>query len=176
MLSGTCNSTLFHHNWGVERCVVSLGQNSPMYSCYIHLLPTGVQAWMCAEVNTSASVVAVGSSISASCHINNHCPLTKGKEFRVEWKINNHLVPSNLTYMERNGTYAVFIPHILDQSADITCRVCAETNCQIVGGSLVKVEREKLLKLWLITNVINKYNHSTHLFHLTGCMLFLQLL
>lgn len=104
------------------------------------------QALICGEVNTSASVVAVGSSISASCLINNECPLTKGKEFRVEWKINNHLVPTNLTYLERNGTYAAFIPNILGTSAEITCGICVDTNCQIVGGSIIEVKREKLFK------------------------------
>lgn len=158
MLSGTCNAMLFHHNWGVEWCVVSYAAIRTLfwrwfkhtYSCYIHVLPTVTQASMCGEVNTSASVVAVGSSISASCLIHGDCPLTEGKEFRVEWKINNHLVPSNLTYLDRNGTYAVSIPHIQGTSADIACRVCIETNCQIVDGGIIKVEREKLFNLWFI--------------------------
>lgn len=107
---------------------------------YMNALLKVAQASVCGEVNTSASVVAVGSSISASCLIHSDCPLTKGKEFRVEWKINNHLVPSNLTYSERNGTYGVFIPHILGMSADIACQVCVKTNCQIVDGSIIKVE------------------------------------
>ncbi|KAA0703581.1 hypothetical protein E1301_Tti020271 [Triplophysa tibetana] len=109
------------------------------YSHYIYLLPTAAEALICGKVNTSASVVAVGSSISASCLINNECPLTKGKEFRVEWKINNHLVPTNLTYLERNGTYAASIPNILGKSAEITCGICVETNCQLVCGSIIEV-------------------------------------
>ncbi|XP_056618674.1 granulocyte colony-stimulating factor receptor isoform X2 [Triplophysa dalaica] len=107
---------------------------------YITALLKAAQALICGEVNTSASMVAVGSSITASCLINNECPLTKGKEFRVEWKINNHLVPTNLTYLERNGTYAAFIPNILGTSAEITCGICVETNCQIVGGSIIEVK------------------------------------
>lgn len=100
----------------------------------------GAKASTCGEVvvNTS-SVVPVGSSISASCLINNDCPLTKGKQFRVEWKINNDLVPSNLSYLESNGTYIVVIPHIDVARAVITCSVCVEDNCQVVDGSLVKV-------------------------------------
>ncbi|XP_073727936.1 granulocyte colony-stimulating factor receptor [Misgurnus anguillicaudatus] len=106
---------------------------------WIHMNGLLKGAKACGEVKTSSSVVPVGSSISASCLINSDCPLTKGKKFRVEWKINNDLVPSNLSYLESNGTYIVVIPHIPVARAVITCSVCVEDNCQVVDGSLVKV-------------------------------------
>uniref|UniRef100_A0A671N7R9 Granulocyte colony-stimulating factor receptor-like n=1 Tax=Sinocyclocheilus anshuiensis TaxID=1608454 RepID=A0A671N7R9_9TELE len=93
----------------------------------------------CAKIHTPASMVLAGSPVSVSCSIEDDCPLTKGKDFRVAWKIDNHFAPSNLSYQESNRTYGVIIPSLPDAGAFIACAVCEEEYCQIVNGVIVKV-------------------------------------
>uniref|UniRef100_A0A671PZU0 Granulocyte colony-stimulating factor receptor-like n=1 Tax=Sinocyclocheilus anshuiensis TaxID=1608454 RepID=A0A671PZU0_9TELE len=92
----------------------------------------------CAKIHTPASVVLAGSPVSVSCSIEDDCPLTKSKDFRVAWKINNHFAPSNLSYQESSRTYGVIIPSLPDTDTFIACAVCEEENCQIVNGVQVK--------------------------------------
>ncbi len=101
-----------------------------------------IQSSSCATIHTPASVVLAGSPVSVSCSIEDDCPLAKGKDFRVAWKINNRFVPSNLSYKESNRTYGVIISTLPD--AFITCAVCEEENCQIVNGVLVKAGCEDI--------------------------------
>ncbi|XP_056107607.1 granulocyte colony-stimulating factor receptor [Rhinichthys klamathensis goyatoka] len=105
-----------------------------------------INAWIkviqasCATVHTPATVVLAGSPVSVSCSIEDDCLLTKGKDFRVAWKINKDFAPSNLSYQENNRTYGLRIPS-LPHTADIACFVCvSEENCQIVDGVKVKVD------------------------------------
>lgn len=104
-----------------------------------------IPASSCAKIHTPASVVLAGSTVSVTCSIEDDCPLTKGKDFRVAWKINKHFVPSNLSYQESNRTYGVIITTLPDADADagadssIGCAVCEQENCQIVNGVRVKV-------------------------------------
>uniref|UniRef100_A0A672KM45 Granulocyte colony-stimulating factor receptor-like n=1 Tax=Sinocyclocheilus grahami TaxID=75366 RepID=A0A672KM45_SINGR len=106
---------------------------------YINAMIKVIQASSCAKIHTPASMVLAGSPVSVSCSIENDCPLTKGKDFRVAWKIDNHFVPSNLSYQESSRTYGVIIPSLPDAGAFIACAVCEEENCQIVNGVIVKV-------------------------------------
>lgn len=96
-------------------------------------------------------MVLAGSPVSVSCSIQDDCPLTKGKNFHVAWKIDNHFAPSNLSYQESNRTYGVIIPSLPDAGAFILCAVCEEQenldSCQIVNGVNVKVGREDLFNV-----------------------------
>ncbi|RXN09754.1 granulocyte colony-stimulating factor receptor-like protein [Labeo rohita] len=92
----------------------------------------------CAKIHTPAPVVLAGSPVSVSCSFEDDCSLTKGKDFRVVWKIDNHIAPSDLSYQESNRTYVVTIPSLPDTGASIACAICEGNNCQIVNG--VKVE------------------------------------
>uniref|UniRef100_A0A8C2EDL3 Colony stimulating factor 3 receptor (granulocyte) n=1 Tax=Cyprinus carpio TaxID=7962 RepID=A0A8C2EDL3_CYPCA len=105
---------------------------------FVNALIKVIQASSCAQIHTPASVVLAGSPVSVSCSIEDECPLTKGKDFRVAWKINNHFAPSNLSYQESNRTYGLIIPSLLDTDAFIQCAVCKGENCQIVNGVQVK--------------------------------------
>uniref|UniRef100_A0A672MW84 Granulocyte colony-stimulating factor receptor-like n=1 Tax=Sinocyclocheilus grahami TaxID=75366 RepID=A0A672MW84_SINGR len=98
-----------------------------------------IQGSSCAKIHTPASVVLAGSPVTVSCSIEDDCPLTKGKDFHVAWKINNHFAPSNLSYQESKRTYGVIIPSLPDTDTFIACAVCEEENCQIVNGVLVKI-------------------------------------
>uniref|UniRef100_A0A8C1B136 Colony stimulating factor 3 receptor n=1 Tax=Cyprinus carpio carpio TaxID=630221 RepID=A0A8C1B136_CYPCA len=110
---------------------------------YINDTKKGIQALSCAKIHTPASMVLAGSPVSVSCSIQDDCPLTKGKNFHVAWKIDNHFAPSNLSYQESNRTYGVIIPSLPDAGAFILCAVCEEQenldSCQIVNGVNVKV-------------------------------------
>nr|QBA82499.1 granulocyte colony-stimulating factor receptor 2 [Cyprinus carpio] len=105
---------------------------------FVNALIKVIQASSCAQIHTPASVVLAGSPVSVSCSIEDDCPLTKGKDFRVAWKINNHFAPSNLSYQESNRTYGLIIPSLLDTDTFIQCAVCEGENCQIVNGVQVK--------------------------------------
>lgn len=140
-----------------------------------HLFFAVIQASSCAKIHTPASVVLAGSPVSVSCSIEDDCPLTKGKDFRVAWKMNNHFVPSNLSYQESNRTYGVIIPTLSDADAFIACAVCKEENCQIVKGVQVKAGCEDilydynlvlimLLTTKLLTTVI-ELNQGSYLIH-----------
>lgn len=104
-----------------------------------------INAWIkviqasCAKVHTPASEVFAGSPVSVSCSIKDNCLLTKNKDFRVAWKINEDFAPSNLSYQENSTTYGLRVPS-LTHTADITCLLCvAGENCQIVDGVTIKV-------------------------------------
>uniref|UniRef100_A0A671PWU9 Granulocyte colony-stimulating factor receptor-like n=1 Tax=Sinocyclocheilus anshuiensis TaxID=1608454 RepID=A0A671PWU9_9TELE len=105
---------------------------------FVNALIKVIQGSSCAKIHTPASVVLAGSPVSVSCSIEDDCPLTKSKDFRVAWKINNHFAPSNLSYQESSRTYGVIIPSLPDTDTFIACAVCEEENCQIVNGVQVK--------------------------------------
>ncbi|KAI2655740.1 Granulocyte colony-stimulating factor receptor [Labeo rohita] len=104
---------------------------------YLSTMIKVIQA-SCAKIHTPAPVVLAGSPVSVSCSFEDDCSLTKGKDFRVVWKIDNHNAPSDLSYQESNRTYVVTIPSLPDTGASIACAICEGNNCQIVNG--VKVE------------------------------------
>ncbi|XP_051573990.1 granulocyte colony-stimulating factor receptor-like [Myxocyprinus asiaticus] len=109
---------------------------------WIHMIALikEVEVSSCAKVHTLASVLPLGSPISASCSIKDGCPLTKRTDnWHVEWKLNKHFLPSNFSYQESNGTHGVRIPSYTDTSADIACCVCVEDDCQVVGGVRVNL-------------------------------------
>ncbi|KAL0173124.1 hypothetical protein M9458_033435, partial [Cirrhinus mrigala] len=81
-------------------------------------------------IHTPATVVLAGSPVSVSCSIEDDCSLTKGKDFHVAWKIDEHFAPSNLSYQGSNRTYVITIPSLPDAGATIACAVCGK-NCQI---------------------------------------------
>ncbi|KAK2903449.1 hypothetical protein Q8A67_008162 [Cirrhinus molitorella] len=105
---------------------------------YISAMIKVIQA-SCVKIHTPAPLVLAGSPVSVSCSIEDDCSLTKGKDFRVAWKIDNDFAPSNLSYQKSNRTYSVIIPSLPDAGATIACAVCVKENCQIVNGVTVKV-------------------------------------
>ncbi|XP_067255545.1 granulocyte colony-stimulating factor receptor [Chanodichthys erythropterus] len=106
---------------------------------YIDVLKV-IQASSCAKVHTPSTVVLAGSPVSVSCYIEDNCLLTKGKDFRVAWRINNNYAPSNLSYQESNRTYGILIPSLPHTGADIACVLCVgDHTCQIADGVSVKV-------------------------------------
>ncbi|XP_056331412.1 granulocyte colony-stimulating factor receptor [Danio aesculapii] len=105
---------------------------------YIYVVIKVTGASSCGQVYTPTPVVLAGSPISVSCSVEENCPLTAGKEFLVQWMINNQFVPRNLTYQESNGTYSVLIPRLQGTIASIVCLVCVQ-DCQIVDGVDVKI-------------------------------------
>ncbi|XP_005173508.1 granulocyte colony-stimulating factor receptor isoform X1 [Danio rerio] len=105
---------------------------------YIYVVIKVTGASSCGNVYTPAPVVLAGSPVSVSCSIEEDCPLTKGKVFYVQWRIDGQVVPRNYTNQESNMTYSVLIPRLQDTSASILCLVCVQEDCQIVDGVEVK--------------------------------------
>lgn len=105
---------------------------------YIYVVIKVTGALSCGHVYTTAPVVLAGSPVSVSCSIEENCPLTAGKEFRVKWMIDGQFDPRHLTYHESNGTYSVLIPRLQSTSASVVCLVCVQEDCQMVDGVDVK--------------------------------------
>uniref|UniRef100_A0AAY4D6H2 Uncharacterized protein n=1 Tax=Denticeps clupeoides TaxID=299321 RepID=A0AAY4D6H2_9TELE len=92
----------------------------------------------CAEVETQTPHVLLGSSATASCHIRENCPLTKGQEFHVKWYLNNLPILGNLSSNHSSQTYVAFIRSFTDAQGYLECHVCLEYDCQVVGGLQIR--------------------------------------
>nr|XP_046254767.1 granulocyte colony-stimulating factor receptor [Scatophagus argus]XP_046254768.1 granulocyte colony-stimulating factor receptor [Scatophagus argus] len=87
----------------------------------------------CAKVQTSSSVVPLGSPVTATCVIRNGCPLLIGQAVRVEWRLDNHFLPNSSVANESITVSEVVIPNFNHTRASLTC--CVQTSpVQVVGG------------------------------------------
>uniref|UniRef100_A0A667Z0B2 Colony stimulating factor 3 receptor n=1 Tax=Myripristis murdjan TaxID=586833 RepID=A0A667Z0B2_9TELE len=97
---------------------------------------SGDEMLPCASVQTSSSVVVLGSPVTATCVIRDGCPLARGQAVHIEWHLGQRLVPSSPAAND-SRTSMVVIPSFNDTMAYLTCCVQASP-CQIVGGVAIR--------------------------------------
>lgn len=87
----------------------------------------------CAKVQTSSSVVALGSPVSATCVIREDCPLALGPTVRIDWRLDNRVLPNSSVVNESSRISQVVIPNFNSTRAFLTCCILTSP-MQIVGG------------------------------------------
>ncbi|XP_042346164.1 granulocyte colony-stimulating factor receptor [Plectropomus leopardus] len=87
----------------------------------------------CATVQTSSSVVRLGSPVTATCVIRDSCPQVIGQNVRIEWRLGNGFLPSSSVANESSRISEVVIPSFNHTREFLTCCVHASTT-QVVGG------------------------------------------
>ncbi|KAF3692181.1 Granulocyte colony-stimulating factor receptor [Channa argus] len=87
----------------------------------------------CAKVQTSSSVVPLGSPVTATCFIRDDCPLVIGQAVHIEWHLGNRFIPSSPVASESGSISKVVIPNFNHTRAFLTCCIQASL-LQVVGG------------------------------------------
>ncbi|KAM3873055.1 granulocyte colony-stimulating factor receptor [Diretmus argenteus] len=87
----------------------------------------------CAKLQTSSSVVALGSPVTATCIIRDNCPLAREHAVQIQWHLDRRLLPSSPVANDSSRISTVVIPSFNDTRAALTCCVQA-SSCQIVAG------------------------------------------
>ncbi|XP_028436646.1 granulocyte colony-stimulating factor receptor isoform X2 [Perca flavescens] len=87
----------------------------------------------CAEVQTSSSVVPLGSPVTASCVIRDGCHLVIGQAVHIEWRLGDHSLPGSQVANESGRFSEVVIPSFNHTREFLTCCVRASP-VQVVGG------------------------------------------
>lgn len=90
----------------------------------------------CAKVQTSSSVVPLGSPVMATCVIRENCPLITGQSVHIAWRLGDHFIPSSLVASESGKISKVVIPHVNHTRVTLTCCVQASP-IQVVGGVVI---------------------------------------
>ncbi|XP_061530063.1 granulocyte colony-stimulating factor receptor [Phycodurus eques] len=87
----------------------------------------------CASVQASSSVVTLGSSVTATCVINDDCPALAGHD--VEWRLDDWVLPGVIRVADGSGrrAYRVLIPAFNHSRATLTCCLGASPG-HIIGG------------------------------------------
>lgn len=88
----------------------------------------------CAEVQTSSSVVLLGSPVSASCVIRDSCLLVIHQGAVIEWQLDNHTLHNSSSTSEGGKVSKVYIPSFTLPRAFLTCSIQA----QVVGGVKIR--------------------------------------
>lgn len=116
----------------------------------------------CAVVQTSTPIVALGSSVAASCVIRVDCPLTKGQDIHVEWHLGQRLIPSTLQANGSSRISRVVIPSFTDTRGYLTC--CVQSfPCQIVGGVEITAGCESFFVCLFVCGIIHSQGYSSSL-------------
>ena len=109
----------------------------------------------CAKVQASSSVVALGSSVTATCVISDSCPLLIEEAAQIKWRIDNRFLPSDLVTSEGTRVSKVVIPNVNVSRAFLTCCVQASP-LQVVGGVEIRAGCEKdFMFLFFINNQVH---------------------
>ncbi|XP_034554640.1 granulocyte colony-stimulating factor receptor [Notolabrus celidotus] len=87
----------------------------------------------CAQIQTSSSLVPMGSPVSATCIIRKDCPLVIGRAVQIEWRLGDRILPSSPGANESSRVSQVVIPSFSHTRAFLTCCVQAST-VQVVAG------------------------------------------
>ncbi|XP_076592347.1 granulocyte colony-stimulating factor receptor [Chaetodon auriga] len=87
----------------------------------------------CAKVQTSSSVVPLGSPVTATCVIRDSCPLVIGQAVQIEWRLGNRFLPSSPVANESATVSEVVIPSFNHTRAFLTCCVQASP-AQVAAG------------------------------------------
>lgn len=87
----------------------------------------------CATVQTSSSVVALGSPVRATCVIRDDCPVASGQAVHIEWRLNDRSVPDSSVANESSRISEVVLQSFNDTRAVLTCCIQASP-AVILGG------------------------------------------
>lgn len=87
----------------------------------------------CATVQTSSSVVALGSPVRATCVIRDDCPPASGQAVHIEWRLNDRSVPDSSVANESGRISEVVLQSFNDTRAVLTCCIQASP-AVILGG------------------------------------------
>uniref|UniRef100_A0A3P8S9K8 Colony stimulating factor 3 receptor n=1 Tax=Amphiprion percula TaxID=161767 RepID=A0A3P8S9K8_AMPPE len=87
----------------------------------------------CATVQTSSSVVLMGSPVTAICVVREDCPLVNGQAVRIEWRLNSRFIPSSSAANESARVSEAVISSFNHTRASLTC--CIQSSpTQVVAG------------------------------------------
>ncbi|XP_039974588.1 granulocyte colony-stimulating factor receptor isoform X2 [Xiphias gladius] len=87
----------------------------------------------CANIQTSSSVVPLGSPVTATCVIRDDCLLVIGQAVHIEWRLGEQFIPSSPVDSESGRASEVVIPSFNHTRAFLTC--CFQASpVQVVGG------------------------------------------
>ncbi|XP_078108555.1 granulocyte colony-stimulating factor receptor isoform X2 [Sander vitreus] len=91
----------------------------------------------CTEVQTSSSVVPLGSPVTATCVIRYGCHLVIGQAIHIEWRLGDHSLPGSQVANESGRFSEVVIPSFNHTREFLTCCVQASP-VQVVGGVAIR--------------------------------------
>uniref|UniRef100_A0A7N6AG06 Colony stimulating factor 3 receptor (granulocyte) n=1 Tax=Anabas testudineus TaxID=64144 RepID=A0A7N6AG06_ANATE len=104
-----------------------------MISIWVSVIVILEDVQPCAKVQTSSSVVPLGSPVTATCVIRDDCPLVIGQAVHIEWRLDDGFIPSSPEASESGMISKVVIPNFNHSRAFLTCCVQASP-IQVVGG------------------------------------------
>ncbi|XP_034409017.1 granulocyte colony-stimulating factor receptor isoform X2 [Cyclopterus lumpus] len=87
----------------------------------------------CAKIQTSSSVVHLGSPVTASCVIREDCPLVIGRAVHILWRLGDRFLPSSPVANESGRVSEVVIPSFNHTREFLTCCVRTSTY-QVLEG------------------------------------------
>ncbi|XP_074509200.1 granulocyte colony-stimulating factor receptor-like isoform X1 [Sebastes fasciatus] len=87
----------------------------------------------CAKVQTSSSVVPLGSPVKATCVIRDDCPLVIGQAVHIEWRLGDRFLPSSPVANESDRVSEVVIPSFNHTRELLKCCVQGSPP-QVVAG------------------------------------------
>ncbi|KAM4600509.1 granulocyte colony-stimulating factor receptor [Polymixia lowei] len=99
------------------------------------------EALPCTAVQTSSSVVALGSPVTATCVVREDCPQFKGQAVGIQWRLGNRVLPSSRAANGSSWVSTVVIPSFSDTRAYLTCHVRtspASYFWQVAGGVVIR--------------------------------------
>lgn len=110
----------------------------------------------CAQLQTSSSVVPIGSPVTATCVISEDCPLAIGQAVHTEWHLGDRLVPSSPVANTSGRVSEAVIPSFNDSRAFLTCSIQGSPT-QVVAGVEIRAgyPPEKPQNLSCQTNLTN---------------------
>uniref|UniRef100_UPI0037E78A7F granulocyte colony-stimulating factor receptor n=1 Tax=Semicossyphus pulcher TaxID=241346 RepID=UPI0037E78A7F len=91
----------------------------------------------CAQIQTSSSVVPLGSPVTATCVIREDCPLVIGQAVHIKWRLGDRFLPSSPGSNERDRMSQVVIPSFNHTRVFLTCCVQGDP-VQEVGGVVIR--------------------------------------
>lgn len=100
----------------------------------------------CAKVQTSSSVVPLGSPVRATCVIREDCPAFVGQDVHIEWRLEDRLLPSSPAANQSSRVSEVVIPSFSHTRASLTCCVQASP-AQVLAGVEIRAGCEKGFQL-----------------------------
>lgn len=82
-------------------------------------------------------MVLIGSTVKASCHIKEDCPLTKGRDFSVAWPYKASLSYSNMDSQDKRVS-EILISNFTNVTVMLECAICRNEDCRVVAGLEIK--------------------------------------
>lgn len=109
----------------------------------------------CAKVQTSSTVVPLGSPVTATCAIREDCPLVTGQAVHIEWRLGDRFIPSSPVANGSDRISEVVISNFNQTREFLTCYIQASPP-QVVAGVDIRAGCKKTLSTFmcLVTHLI----------------------